>query len=310
MKYLSLLLLAPLLLLGGCKGVSDTETVDTTRIENILEAIQTDFNNYQSESIIDYYHEDYLHDGDGLIMAEHIWNERSANYLEMQLTNIEIELDGNFATASFEMHLYGADDEDVFLEPYEHGDFSYFHKDNGVWRIYGNQNPDEGNNLYISSEPTGALIYLNDAPMHQYTPATLHSLPTGTYSLRLYKEGWNELEESLYVNQTMMIDRTLSTPTYPRPVFTVESPASGQTITDETVVVAGTVRLQDSFGQLTDFEGQKVVISVNGTETLVTTTGLIHTEVNLPEGDTQLQLRATGAAGNTGWSSVIALHRL
>jgi len=312
MKYLipaALLLL--LILLAACEGTTDTEVVGTERIELILNEIVEAFNNHEDISVIlAHYSDDYLHDGDGLIMAEVVWNQRWAEYIQMDIQALEVELDGSYATASFELHMSTATGVDIFLEPYEHGDFSYFHKEDGVWKIYGNQNPAEGNNLYISSEPEGARIYLDNAFMHQYTPATLHSVPGGDHVLRLYKEGWNELEQALSVSQTQHLDYTLSDPGWPRPAFDIDSPAGQMTVNAETVPVDAIVQMQAESGALSDFDGSYVIISVNGAETIVQTTGLLNTDVSLQPGENEVRLRATGAAGHTGVSDICLVTRI
>ena len=311
MRYLLLLMLPLAVLLAGCDGLTDSETAATERITNILEDIEESFNlQAPSEDIMAHYSDDYLHNGDGPSMARLAWDIRSAEYVALELVNIEIELDDDDAVATFEAHFYSTSGQDVFLEPYEHGDYSYFHKENGVWLVYGNQNPGEGNNLLIDSSPDGAKIYLNDTYMHQYTPATLHSVPSGDHLLRLYKAGWNEQEDVISVTETLQLDYTLSLPGYPRPVFDVESPTNGQVTNSATIPVSAIVRTRSENGVLSDFDGSYVIINVNGDETLVSTTGILNTEVPLQMGENEITLRATGASGNTGVSNTFTVTRL
>ncbi|MCD4828476.1 MAG: PEGA domain-containing protein [Candidatus Cloacimonetes bacterium] len=309
MKYLPLLVLL-LPLLTACDGTTDTQTVATAQITQILDDIEESFNLLEGvEPIIAHYSDDYLHNGDGLQMAQLDWELRIGQYAIMDIVNLDIELNGYDATATFELHLDDTNDIDIFLEPNAHGDMSYFRKENGVWKIYGNQDPGGGNSLYISSEPSNARIYFDNVFMHKHTPDTLLSVPTGNHTLRLYKPDWNELESAIDVDQTMQLDYTLSLPDWPRPIFDIESPVNGETVNSATFPVAAIVQLSDEDGTLSDFDGVYVIVSVNGNETIVTTSGILNTQIELAVGENEVQLRATGAAGHTGVSDPYLVTR-
>jgi pSer/pThr/pTyr-binding forkhead associated (FHA) protein/tetratricopeptide (TPR) repeat protein len=51
--------------------------------------------------------------------------------------------------------------------------------------------------IYVYSDPQGARITVNDKPVEQTTPAILHDLPLGSYTLKLEKPGYQPLELKL-----------------------------------------------------------------------------------------------------------------
>jgi hypothetical protein len=121
-------------LLFSC-DVSSPEDADKAEILDILDAIKVSFNQFDLDGIMENYHPDFLHNTDNYIFEENVWQERIAQYYLIDFLDIEIELHYNFATVSFTMKL----DEDIFNEPEDHGDVSYFYRELVGWKICGNE---------------------------------------------------------------------------------------------------------------------------------------------------------------------------
>jgi hypothetical protein len=133
MKRLITILLFTVLLFS-C-DVSSPEDADKAEIRDILDSIKDSFNQVDLPGIMQNYHPDFLHNTDNYTFEEIVWEERLAQYYLLDFEDIEIELHDNFATVSFTMKL----DEDVFNEPEDHGDVSYFYREFEGWKICGNE---------------------------------------------------------------------------------------------------------------------------------------------------------------------------
>ncbi len=121
-------------LLFSC-DVSSPEEADKAEILDILDSIRDSFNQFDLPGIMQNYHPDFSHNTDNYTFEEIVWHDRLDQYYLLDFVDIEIELHGNFATVSFTMKL----DEDVFNEPEDHGDVSYFYRELGSWKICGNE---------------------------------------------------------------------------------------------------------------------------------------------------------------------------
>jgi len=126
------------LLLLSC-DTHDKEYYDKVRIKDILALIETEFSNRDIDALMNHYHLEFLNNGTVRWEEREIWQDRMASYLLIDFQNIDIQLDGDRATVSFQLKLMAAGHTDYYNEPAEHGDISYFIYDNGNWRIYGNQ---------------------------------------------------------------------------------------------------------------------------------------------------------------------------
>jgi hypothetical protein len=105
------------------------------KIREILDDIKSAFNMGDLETIMSFYHEDFLHNSMETPQVEDLWTLRLMDYILMDITDIDIEVDNYDAVASFVFYL----DEDKFIAPDEQGEFSYFYREDGEWSIYGNQ---------------------------------------------------------------------------------------------------------------------------------------------------------------------------
>ena len=122
-KYLFPLLSLIFLFSTSCDTTS-SEELDKNEIIDILDSIQSNFNMDDIDGIMQYYHLDFNHNGDSFDWERTIWEIRLNDYGDLIFEDIEINLNGNYATAYFLMHL----DENTTEEPSdENGDISYFY---------------------------------------------------------------------------------------------------------------------------------------------------------------------------------------
>jgi ketosteroid isomerase-like protein len=133
------LILISILLLGACND-SNSKTQDRTRVEDMVEAIRDAFNNDDIEAIMAEYHPDFLHNGRTLSEERQVWQARMIDYSDMMIDNLSVEVDSDDATASFKLSLTNLNGTVVSEEPRDHGDVSFFRKDDGTWKIIGNLN--------------------------------------------------------------------------------------------------------------------------------------------------------------------------
>ncbi len=307
--WLGAILLA-LLLLSACSGSTDDDDVSEVLISEVLNDIVNKFNVRDLDGIMAYYHTDYLHQGDILSNARYTWEIRMAIYTTMEIEDIEVTKEGLEATAGFTMTLTGTEGDEVFTEPTDHGDFSYYIKDVTSWKIYGDQHYGSGIGYQISLEtdPEGALIYMDDASVYQTTPVILQAIPGGTHTLRLYKPGYNEWEQQINVPEMYRISHTLEEPGYPVPNFEIVSPRNGINYASTTVSLEGILSNRTQTGGSSSFDGTRYIMTFNGQETILGTNGTLIELLSIRSGHNELQLRATNADGNTGWSDTITFE--
>ena len=134
MKYLLLLLSFMFLFLTSCDTTSPEELYKNA-ILDILDSIQLNFNMHSGpDDIMQYYHPNFNHNSDSYDWERTIWEIRLNEFNNLNINNIEINLNGNYATANFIMHL----DEIITEEPSDdNGDISYFYRELGSWKLCG-----------------------------------------------------------------------------------------------------------------------------------------------------------------------------
>ncbi len=310
--FILIIILISSLFCVSCKDLSSSEEISEDRIMTILEEFPQKFNDYKFEEILANFSDDYLHNGLYKNRVMYHWQERRSLYDSMTITDLSVVLDGNKATASFKMKFANNTTFDLYNEPEDLGEISYFVNENGEWKIIGNQLiTDEitGYNLHVNSNPPGAYIYLNDLPLFQVTQATLYSIPAGQYKLRLYKYGYNEWETTVTIPDTVYINKQLSQPTYPKPEFQIIAPVNNYHFNTSIINLTATLRNTNSAGQTVNFDGTSYIINVNSKETkAVFLTETINQTINLNKGANTIILRATNASGNTGWSERIIVY--
>ncbi|MBT3756615.1 MAG: hypothetical protein HOK80_09550 [Candidatus Cloacimonetes bacterium] len=133
MNKLHLLLILVIIFCFSCDTTSPEE-LDKNAILDILDSIQTNFNFDDLNGIMQNYHQLFNHNGYSYGSESIRWEIRLNDFNEMTFDNIDIVINGDFATASFVMHL----DNTSLNEPSdENGDLSYFYYDYGSWKLCG-----------------------------------------------------------------------------------------------------------------------------------------------------------------------------
>jgi len=125
----------------SCSDISSSEEENKVIIEQTLTDISIAFNFDDLSGIMDRYHPDFLHNGNDWNDEEFIWEGRMIEYLEMEITDVEIDLiSSSRATAEFILTFRNSETEVIWNEPSEeNGDLSYFSYVNSEWKISGNQ---------------------------------------------------------------------------------------------------------------------------------------------------------------------------
>ncbi len=138
MKFAIILLISYLMLLSGC-DVDTPEDASTGEIMNGLDKIETAFNYHHIEEIMQYYNNEYMHNGEDIDNVTLDWEIRLNDYQEMELSNIVIDLNDSRATVSLTRRFY-INGEKVLEEnlPQDDGDLSYWELDVNDWKIAGN----------------------------------------------------------------------------------------------------------------------------------------------------------------------------
>ena len=135
MKYI-LILLALIILFSTSCDTTSPEELDKNEIIDIMDSIQSNFNFGDLDGIMQYYHLDFNHNGVSFDWERTIWEIRLNDHDDLIFENIEVELNGNYATASFLMYL----DETASQEPSDiNGDISYFYRELGSWKLCGKE---------------------------------------------------------------------------------------------------------------------------------------------------------------------------
>jgi hypothetical protein len=134
MNKLHLLLILVIIFCFSCDTTSPEE-LDKNAILDILDSVQTNFNFDDLNGIMQNYHQLFNHNGDDYDWErDTIWVSRLSDYVELHIENIDIEISGDFATASFQLFL----DDTVTNEPSdENGDISFFYFEFGNWKLCG-----------------------------------------------------------------------------------------------------------------------------------------------------------------------------
>ncbi len=136
MKFLLIIIL--LCCIGACDE-SSPQKLDKSDIEDILSDIEANFSKGNEIALLKNYHDDFLHNSDILSNEQVVWQERLNRYADLTISELSIEIDGDHATANFKISYTGIHGNEIFLEPEDHGDMSYYIKDYGVWYIWGNR---------------------------------------------------------------------------------------------------------------------------------------------------------------------------
>ncbi len=134
----NILLSVLIILCISCSESTSPKDVDEYLITSILEDIETAFIFGDIERIMNHYHPDFLHNENNFADEYVIWEIRLLEYNNIEFTEIEISINDNFAIAEFVMKLSSGEEFDIFNEPGDNGDISYFYYDLDEWKICGN----------------------------------------------------------------------------------------------------------------------------------------------------------------------------
>jgi hypothetical protein len=159
----------------------------------------------------------------------------------------------------------------------------------------------------VTTTPSGATIYLDGTLISDLSPTTLTTVTPGQHHIRIYKNGYNEYNETFtYVeNQVYAITITLEVPAPPYPVITFTAPTNDETFNDNVISVSGSIVLDNS----DPFTDDMAILSLNGIEQQVSVvSGTFNVTISISNGDNTIVMRANGPNGATGVSSTLTVH--
>jgi len=134
------LIFSLLLLLCSC-DLSSPEEASVGEIENAFQAIELSFNLDHIEDIMQYYNQNYLHNDDDIDDVRRDWEIRLNDFQGMEISDLDIDLDGDKATVSFILKfLNNGEIVQEYNEPDDNGDISYWELETNGWEISGNRN--------------------------------------------------------------------------------------------------------------------------------------------------------------------------
>lgn len=139
MRIRVIFLLLMMILLVSCTSDLSKEEIAKTEINQILDNVADDFRLLEINKLMSKYDDDYYHKSFDKQEQRTIWEDRRAEYNYMEISNLSIEVNGDRAVASFVVKYSNENTQDIFIEPEDIGDISFFKKENNEWVIYGNQ---------------------------------------------------------------------------------------------------------------------------------------------------------------------------
>jgi len=276
---------------GG--GINDYDQWEYDIKQIILEIYQG-YNNRNIFAIMEHFSQDFLHNNINYNEEEALWYDRFNQDNTAAVYNIHVNfLSSEFAKVSYLLKM----DENYYnvnsISEY-YSDVTIMIKENGFWKVYGNQNQNwEYYDVNVESYPQGARIYIDGNFTGKTTPQTIEEISPGQYTLGIYLRGYNEITETIYVDEHIYKDYDLQTPSYPTPDITILSPDNGETIYDNTFLLNGYIY---------DFEGDEAVITYNGVEYIIEVDefGNFTEYLYIQQEENTFFLRATNLQGNTG----------
>ena len=138
-KYFKLFIyLLILLSLVSCNLTRNDDDVQRARISDILHRVRDGFNSRDINSIMSFYHDDFLHQGFTVRTQQSIWLERfEYNMLEVEIIGIDIR--DEYAVARMRLRFHDGRGITEVWAPEMLGDMSYFYHERGEWLIHGNR---------------------------------------------------------------------------------------------------------------------------------------------------------------------------
>ena len=212
------------------------------------------------------------------------------------ITPDEFEIDPGYHTVILELAGY-----EIYYDEFsvEEGD---------THEIFATLTEMQNTTLTVNTNPSGASVYIDGAYTGYYTPVTFTNIDAGYHFVRIYKPGYNEIVEYIYIQENVPynLTETLTSPVPPYPVFDVWGPDNGEYFYDNEVNVWGWVELDTG----ASFTGEAGIISINGvdSEFYVDDSGYFDFYISIASGENDLQLRANGPYGDTGVSNIITVY--
>lgn len=137
--YILILLAFSLLLFTGSCKTSDPEAIAQKEIRDILYDISLDFNLNNISDIMDHVSGEYLHKGMISYHLNDLWLDRMAQFSLLEIEVLYIEIAGDKAVVHSNNKFSSSIENVTLQEPEDSGDIAFFRRENGVWRVYGNQ---------------------------------------------------------------------------------------------------------------------------------------------------------------------------
>jgi hypothetical protein len=275
---------------------------DLEKIKQVFLNIFDKFTMFDVDGVMEYFSTDFLNDGVDYFEERNIWYDRldvGASVEIISFATIQINSDHAFVSFTIDYNgvEYSVPLDGVFT------DLVYFKKFDDEWKVYGNQQ--EFGSTYsidITTNPSGASLYLNGIKLDHTTPYTMDNLSVGNYVIGIYLKGYNEIWKELYLSADTTMYYYLELPTYPIPEFFIDNPQDGDIIEGDNFFLLGHVN---------NFEGSYAILNMNGEEQTVEVDGLgdFHTFIYIYDQTNTFYLRATNSSGNTGISEDITVFQ-
>jgi len=169
------------------------------------------------------------------------------------------------------------------------------------------------NESYISIEsyPSEASVYLDGTNMNEITPTILYNINPGNHHIRLYKFGYSEYNTNFTLENNIpyFINADLGAPLPPLPIFTIYQPIDEATYNDNVITVSGLIQLEDAFGNISSFNGDNAILTLNGVDQEIpVSSGYFNETISIVAGENTIQLRANSENGDTGISDEITVY--
>ena len=275
---------------------------DLEKIKQVFLNIFDEFTMFNVYGVMEYFSADFLNDGVDYFEERNIWYDRLDVGASVEIISFAtIQINSDHAFVSFTINYNGVEYsvplDGVFT------DLVYFKKFNDEWKVYGNQQ--EFGNTYsidISTNPSGASLYLNGIKLDHTTPYVMGNLSVGNYVVGIYLKGYNEVWKELYLSADTTMYYYLEVPSYPTPVFNISNPQDGDIVSGDSFFLQGFVN---------DYLGTYAILNMNGEEQTVNVDefGDFHTYINIYDQTNTFYLRATNSFGNTGISDDITVFQ-
>ncbi|MEA2104548.1 MAG: PEGA domain-containing protein [Candidatus Cloacimonadota bacterium] len=267
---------------------------DEEAIRNVILDIFYDFNYDDIFGIMDHFDADFLHYDVDFYDEQQVWYNRFDQWNTALVYNISPNIMSvDYAKVGFTLEMDGQ----IFNVNSLSGNFSdvtILKKSNGVWKIYGNQNSGwEHYEIEVNSQPSGARIYIDGEYTEEVTPHTITNIPEGQYDVGVYLRDYNEIAETIYIDENEYLNFNLSLPSYPTPEFYLTSPENGEVFYENYFTLSGYIQL---------FEGNMAILTYNDVEYNIPVDNMsdFNIEVPISQYENTFFIRATNIQGNTG----------